>query len=108
MGNYSDMRIMVLFDLPTDSRENRRIYSRFRRDLLNSGFDMLQYSVYTRFCPNWEIADKNVSRVERFSPKDGNVRIIKITDNQFVNMKIPVGGVTSREQYDKNNQLAFF
>lgn len=108
MGSYRNMRILVMFDLPTDSRENRRIYSRFRKDLLGAGFDMLQYSVYTRFCPNWDIADKNVRRVESFSPRDGNVRIIKITDNQFIHMRIPIGARTAREKHDENLQLAFF
>ena len=46
------MRIMVLFDLPTKTVENRKEYLKFRKFLLNEGFIMMQESVYTRLVLN--------------------------------------------------------
>ena len=46
------MRIMVLFDLPTKTVENRKEYLKFRKFLLNEGFIMMQESVYTKLVLN--------------------------------------------------------
>jgi CRISPR-associated protein Cas2 len=42
------MWIIVMFDLPTDTKEARKAYHEFREELLNDGFTMLQFSVYAR------------------------------------------------------------
>ncbi len=44
------MRLMIMFDLPVETSEDRRIYRKFRKALLNEGFLMIQYSVYARVC----------------------------------------------------------
>ena len=46
------MRVAVFFDLPTNTKAERRAATQFRKFLLDDGFDMLQYSVYARLCPN--------------------------------------------------------
>jgi CRISPR-associated protein Cas2 len=40
--------LIVLFDLPTDTKEERYQATRFRNRLLDLGYLMLQYSVYAR------------------------------------------------------------
>ena len=47
---YRIMRLMVMFDLPTDTSQQRKQYRQFRKKLLNEGFIMIQYSVYVRVC----------------------------------------------------------
>ena len=42
------MRIIVLFDLPTVTKAERRAYTLFRRFLINDGYDMIQFSIYGR------------------------------------------------------------
>lgn len=32
------MRVMIMFDLPTDTKEDRRRYSKFRKGLISEGF----------------------------------------------------------------------
>lgn len=82
------MWVIVLFDLPTETKLARKNYSLFRKFLLNDGFKKLQFSVYCRPCPSKENLDVHVLRVERALPPDGEVRIIELTDKQFERMKI--------------------
>lgn len=42
MGNFRFMRMIVFFDLPTITTEDRRNYRLFRKMLIKNGFIMLQ------------------------------------------------------------------
>lgn len=106
--SYKIMRVVVLFDLPTGTREERRAATQFRNFLLDDGFDMLQYSVYTRICPNRDGADKHMARVRRRAPDHGSVRLLYLTEHQFTNMHIIVGEKTTQETKVTSAQLAFF
>lgn len=102
------MRVIVLFDLPTSNKKERRDATRFRKCLIDDGFDMLQYSVYSRICPNRDIAEKHLMRVERQSPPLGSVRVMYVTESQFVNMRIVVGNKTVQEERAQYEQVTFF
>ena len=41
---------MIMFDLPVETSEERKEYRKFRKNLINEGFIMIQYSVYVRVC----------------------------------------------------------
>jgi CRISPR-associated protein Cas2 len=88
LSGYRFMWILVMFDLPVDTRKARRDYARFRKKLLKNGFDMLQYSVYARHCASQENAAVHVKRVENAVPPDGEVRVLTVTDKQFERMRI--------------------
>jgi len=85
------MWVLVLFDLPTETKAERKLYSNFRKDLLKDGFTMFQFSIYLRHCPSKENADVHIARVKRQLPKYGHVGILCITDKQFGNMEIFFG-----------------
>jgi CRISPR-associated protein Cas2 len=85
------MWVIVLFDLPVDTRAARRNYARFRKFLLKDGFMRMQFSVYVRHCPSLENTAVHVSRVGGHTPPDGEVRILVITDKQFERMRIFLG-----------------
>ena len=82
------MWVLVLFDLPTESKKQRRHASLFRKDLLQDGFSMFQFSIYTRCCPSRENADVHIRRVKLSLPPDGYIGILCITDKQFGSMDI--------------------
>jgi len=90
-GGLQTMWIVVLFDLPTDTKEARKEYTRFRKFLLQDGFTMMQYSVYIRHSSSEENAQVHVKRVKNCLPDDGEVRIIKITDKQFGKIEVYFG-----------------
>ena len=50
--SYRFMRVIVFFDLPTLTTEDKRNYSKFRRFLIKNGFMMLQESVYAKLALN--------------------------------------------------------
>lgn len=85
------MWIIVLFDLPTDTKTARRHYTHFRKSLLNDSFTMMQYSVYMRHCASEENASVHIKRVKYCLPPDGEVRIVKITDHQFGKIEVYYG-----------------
>jgi len=85
------MWVIAMFDLPTGTPAQRRAYTRFRKDLLEDGFTMMQYSVYSRHCASLDNAEIHVSRMGACVPAAGEVRFLTITDNQFGRIKVFVG-----------------
>ena len=85
------MWVVVLFDLPTDTKRARKQYSIFRRHLLEDGFAMMQYSVYYRHCASPENTDVHLIRIRKIVPPDGEVRILQFTDKQFARMEVYFG-----------------
>lgn len=83
LNQYRCMWVMVFFDLPTERKIDRKRASRFRRQLLQDGFGMFQYSIYIRFCASRENAQVHIKRVKSFLPKNGKVAVMQITDKQF-------------------------
>lgn len=85
------MWVIAMFDLPTDTPKARRAYARFRKDLLEDGFTMMQYSVYARHCASIENAEVHLKRMGAVVPAEGEVRFLTITDNQFGRIRVYVG-----------------
>ena len=108
--NYRCMRVLVLFDLPTGTKAERKAAAQFRQFLIGDGFDMLQYSVYSRLCPNHDVAKKHLDRVVKNVPKDtdGSIRVLMVTEHQFTTMFTVLGEKTVQEQQVGAEQLAFF
>ncbi|UYH51632.1 CRISPR-associated endonuclease Cas2 [Candidatus Kirkpatrickella diaphorinae] len=85
------MWLMVFFDLPVKSKEQRRGATRFRNFLRDDGFMMLQYSVYARICRGQDAVEKHTKRVRLQLPKEGSVRTLQITDKQYGRMELMLG-----------------
>ena len=90
-GGLNTMWIIVLFDLPTDTMQARKQYTRFRKFLLEDGFTMMQYSVYMRHSASEENSQVHIKRIQSCLPTDGEVRIMKITDKQFGTIEVFYG-----------------
>jgi len=82
-GGLHTMWIIVMFDLPVTTPQDRKEYNWFRSFLLKDGFHMMQYSVYMRHSSSDENAQVHVNRIKDRLPPEGEVRIVKITDKQF-------------------------
>jgi CRISPR-associated protein Cas2 len=82
------MWVLVFFDLPTETKQERRIASRFRKNLMEDGFVMFQFSIYLRFCASRENAQVHIQRTKNGLPKKGHVGILRITDKQFGMMEL--------------------
>ncbi len=85
---YRIMWVMVLYDLPTETKTMRRSANLFRKRLEDDGFTLFQFSIYIRHCPSRENAEVHIKRVKNMLPKEGKVAIMSITDKQFGDIEI--------------------
>ena len=102
------MRLFVFFDLPTKTKKHRRAATKFRNMLIKEAFTMLQYSVYVRVCKGQEIVNKYIDKLENNLTKEGNIRVIQITDKQYERMKVLIGDETPEEKNVGMKQLLLF
>ncbi|WP_455536363.1 CRISPR-associated endonuclease Cas2 [Prevotella koreensis] len=91
ISEYRVMWLLVLFDLPTETKRDIRAYTVFRKNLIKDGFTMFQFSIYIRHCASIENAEVHIKRVKSFLPEYGKVGIICITDKQFGNIELFFG-----------------
>lgn len=98
--------LIVLFDLPTDTKEERREAARFRHALLESGFLMLQYSVYAKNAISTEKKDSAIHNLKIISPTTGNIQCFFITDAQWkASITISAAEAKKRRQINKDDNL---
>ena len=101
------MWIFVFFDLPTETRLQRKVANNFRKSLLDDGFTMFQFSIYNRFCASRENSETHTKRVKSNLPSLGKVGVIQITDKQFGMMEI-FYGQKAVETQKPSQQLELF
>ncbi len=101
------MWVLVLFDLPTETKKERKQYADFRKKLMQDGFTMFQFSIYLRHCASRESADVHIRRVKSKLPPWGKVGILCITDKQFGMMEIFYGQKETKPQVQPQ-QLELF
>lgn len=102
---YEVMRLLCFFDLPMETEQEKRAYRRFRKELLSNGFEMLQFSVYYRTCPNRSFASKFYKKMRNVKLPYGNVRLLAVTEKQFSEMVFIVGGQTHQEEKIGDNKM---
>ena len=98
------MRVLVMFDLPTETAENRRNYTKFRKYLIKSGFMMMQQSVYVRLALNQTNAKGMIDSVKKNKPSEVLVQILTITEKQYSKMEI-ISGEYSNDTVDTDERL---
>lgn len=106
-SEYRVMWVLVFFDLPTDTKKERKEAADFRKKLITDGFIMFQFSIYMRHCPSVENAEVHIKRVKSFLPPLGQVGILSITDKQFGSMEL-FTEKKHREPPTENLQLELF
>jgi len=82
------MWVLVFFDLPTETKKDRKVHAEFRKNLLKDGFTMFQFSIYLRHCSSMENTAVHITRVKKFLPEKGYIGIMSITDKQFGMMEL--------------------
>lgn len=88
---YRIMRLMVMFDLPTDTSQQRKQYRQFRKKLLNEGFIMIQYSVYVRVCTTRSAAEFLERRLKDYLPDQGVIQSLMLTEKQYSDIHFLLG-----------------
>ena len=85
------MRLIVIFDLPVETSDNRREYTKFHKYLIKHGFVMAQKSVYSKIALNRAAMEVIKSDVREHAPPEGNVQMLSISELQFQNIEVIVG-----------------
>lgn len=88
---YRFMRIIVFFDLPTETEADKREYRKFRRTLIKNGFLMMQESVYCRMVLNATVLKSVVDAIRKEKPTKGIVQLLTVTEKQFSSMTYITG-----------------
>ena len=102
--SYRYMRVIVFFDLPVETPENKREYRKFRTFLIKKGFIMMQESVYAKIALNQTVADAITNSVRANKPKEGLVQMMTITEKQFSRIEYVVGEKSS-EVIDSDSRV---
>lgn len=95
---YIFMRMILFFDLPVKTKNDRLVYSKFRKTLINKGFFMLQYSVYSKIYANRDAAENDKKNIRKIAPNKGHIRILLVTEKQYSRIEIIIGGITNQEK----------
>ena len=90
---YHVMWLFVFFDLPVQTKQQRKQATQFRKALEKDGFTMMQFSVYVRHCPSKENMEVHVKRVRLALPNTGQVSILSVTDKQYSEIRNYLGAV---------------
>ncbi len=98
---------MVLFDLPTNTKQERHAYTQFRGFLLDNAFEMAQYSVYVRHTNGKDAIQSIIRKVEMAMPPEGKVDILQFTDKQYENI-VCLRGARRRDSPKNPEQLVMF
>ena len=101
------MRIIVFFDLPVVTIENKREYTRFRKYLIKSGFIMMQESVYCKMVLNQTAVTNMVNNIRKNKPEKGLVQILTITEKQFSKIEFVTGEYESDVLQSDERQVIF-
>lgn len=100
--------LFVLFDLPTETKKERKDAYLFRRDLERDGFRMFQYSVYIRHCPDWDRAQTHERRIRRSAPEGGRISVLHVTDHEFATMTNIWGTTEKRRRGEDRKEPSLF
>lgn len=99
------MRAIVFFDLPNIYANDRRNYNKFHKFLVNSGFVMMQESVYSKLVMNGEQAKLLFNKVKNNSPKKGIIQMLTITEKQYLNIEYIIGNPNNKVINDESSLI---
>ncbi|MDR2902628.1 MAG: CRISPR-associated endonuclease Cas2 [Lactobacillales bacterium] len=101
------MWMMVMFDLPVTSKKERKQATQFRKYLLDLGLEMVQFSVYVRFCGDRQKTTPYIKKIKSRIPINGKISILFFTDKQFGDI-INISNLKTLPMKEKVNQLELF
>lgn len=82
------MRLLVMFDLPTETAEDLKHYRKLIKILEQEAFYRFQYSVFVRICINPADVDAVKVRLKSaLANYPGDIMAMSMTDKQFVLME---------------------
>ena len=104
--SYRYMRMILMFDMPVDTAEERKAYRKFRKFLIDEGFIMHQFSIYSKLLLNNSANNVMIERLKNHNPKKGNITLLTVTEKQFSRM-IYLNGEQNTSVANSDSRLVF-
>ena len=104
--SYRYMRMILMFDMPVDTAEERKAYRKFRKFLIDEGFIMHQFSIYSKLLLNNSANSAMIERLKTHHPKKGNITLLTVTEKQFSRM-IYLSGERNTSAANSDTRLVF-
>lgn len=105
INSWRVMWLLVSFDCPVGTPEERHDYTVFRRTLLEENFTQHQFSVYLKHFPTLATAQAQIERLRTRIPEDGHVAFFFITDKQYGMTREFIGSKRTKVRPDAPEQL---
>ena len=88
---------MIMYDIPIDTEENRKLYTLFRKNLIQLGYYMFQESIYVKQLNSKSQQENLMRKIKNIIPKNSNIRGLLLNQNIFDNMSIISGELSIGE-----------
>lgn len=88
VGDFRTVRLLVMFDLPTENHSDVKNYTKFRKFLIKEGYFMMQYSVYCKIVVNRDSVKWAIQAIKKNLPPSGSVCILQVTEKQYQSMQL--------------------
>ena len=101
------MWLLVFYDLPVAEKQDRKIYTRFHKNIRKRGYQMMQLSVYRKFVGTADRADRELAKLVGLCPEKGCVSALSVTEKQMGRMTTIWNGGKRNENL-RPTQLVLF
>ncbi|BCU51283.1 hypothetical protein JCM2421_00550 [Staphylococcus auricularis] len=95
------MYLLIGFDLPRDTKDERKMANKYRTRLLELVFTMKQFSLYERYISDTQKKDKIISILKNEIPATGKIALYvlpdEVNDNQVIILGKEVKKVTIKK-----------
>ena len=79
--------IVLMFDLPNETKQERHNYADFRKHIKRRGYIMIQKSVYVKYLKNNNASDAEIAYLDSFAPPAGSVSVLPMRLSGFVKLQ---------------------
>lgn len=100
------MMLLVCFDLPRDTKEQRRKAAEYRNRLVELGFSMKQFSLYEREVQKLTTRTRVIETLGRELPDEGSIVVYQLPD-QVNDEQIEILGERAVHMTKRKSQLIF-
>ena len=96
-SNFNTMRVILIYDLPSTTKEDVHFYSRFRKNILKLGYTQIQESIYVKVIQSKTISNQHIDKLRKILPPKGNIRAFVLTEKQYESAYILSGEIAESE-----------
>ena len=104
MNEIKYMRLILFFDLPSKEDYEKKDYRLFHNSLIKNGYVMIQFSVYIKAINSFSKVQREIDKIRKEIPQSGNIRMLAITEKQYLNMAIILGHKNINEIYNNTKR----